>query len=115
MVGAAAARGDQLGAALAAALGDHPRVGDIRGLGLLRAVELVADRDSRAPFPRSDRVTERVVAACAEHGVLVYSSTGCADGTDGDLLVLGPPLVITEAEVDELVSRCAAAVRSVLD
>jgi adenosylmethionine-8-amino-7-oxononanoate aminotransferase len=114
LVAAAATRGAQLAAALAAALGDHPRVGDIRGLGLLRAVELVADRDSRTPFPRADRVTERVVAACAEHGLLVYSSTGCADGKDGDLLIFGPPLVITAAEVDELVDRCATAVRSVL-
>ncbi len=115
LVAAAAARGAQLGDALAAALGDHPRVGDIRGLGLLRAVELVADRDSRKPFPRAERVTERLVAACASHGALVYSSTGCADGTDGDLLVFGPPLVITDSQVDELVTRCATALRSILD
>lgn len=114
LVPAVEARGDHLGAALAASLGDHPRVGDIRGTGLLRAVELVADRDRRTPFPRAERVVERVVAACAEQGLLVYSSTGCADGTDGDLLVLGPPLVITHPQLDDLTTRLTAGIRTVL-
>lgn len=110
---AAAARAP-LGSALAGALGDHPNVGDVRGIGMLWAVELVADRPSRTPFPRAGRVVERVVAACQDAGALVYSSTGCADGTDGDLLVFGPPLVITEAQVDELAARCLTGLRSVL-
>lgn len=114
LVAAAASRGPRLGAALAAALGDHPNVGDVRGIGMLWAVELVDDRDTRTPFPRSARLVERVVAACAAEGALVYSSTGCADGTDGDLLVLGPPLVITEPQIDDLAARCATGLRSVL-
>lgn len=114
LVEASAERGVQLADALAAALGDHPHVGDLRGLGLLRGVELVADRGSRAPFPRADRVVEQVVAAARRRGVLLYSSTGCADGTDGDLVLLGPPLVITPAEVDEVVDGLAGAVVEVL-
>ena len=66
------------------------------------------------PFARSDRVVERVVAAGMARGVLLYSSTGCADGRDGDLVLLGPPLVITEPETDELASLTAAAIRDVL-
>ncbi|GAB4066742.1 aspartate aminotransferase family protein [Angustibacter speluncae] len=114
LVEASAERGAQLGEALAAALGDHPHVGDVRGLGLLRGVELVADRGTRAPFARADRVVEQVVAAARRRGVLLYSSTGCADGTDGDLVLLGPPLVITPTEVDEVVDGLAAAVVEVL-
>lgn len=114
LVEASAERGAQLADALAAALGDHPHVGDLRGLGLLRGVELVADRGTRAPFPRADRVVEQVVAAARRRGVLLYSSTGCADGADGDLVLLGPPLVITPAEVDEVVDGLAAAVVEVL-
>ena len=114
LVDAAARQGERLDAALRAELGGHPAVGDVRGIGLLRAVEFVADRGTRAPFPRADRVAERVVAACAEHGALVYHSTGAADGTDGDLILFGPPLVITDAQVDELVLRCGKAVRAVL-
>ena len=114
LVEAAQARGDQLGAALAARLGEHPRVGDVRGLGLLRGVELVADRGTRAPSARSERVVERVVDAARGRGVLLYSSSGGADGTDGDLLLLGPPLVITPDQVDELAAGVADAVTDVL-
>jgi adenosylmethionine-8-amino-7-oxononanoate aminotransferase len=76
------------------------------------AVELVADRATKAPFPRPARVTERAVAAARDRGLLLYSSTGCADGNEGDLVMLGPPLVITDAEVDELVELTAQAVEA---
>lgn len=114
LVHASDERGKQLDTALRARLGDHPHVGDVRGLGLLRGIELVADRDTRAAFPRSERVTERIVAAGKRRGVLIYSSTGCADGVDGDLLLLGPPLVISEAQTDELAALTAAAVHDVV-
>jgi adenosylmethionine-8-amino-7-oxononanoate aminotransferase len=114
LVERSATAGDLLGAELATHLGDHPHVGDVRGIGLLRGIELVADRTTRAPFPRADRVTERVVAACKDRGLLVYSSTGCADGTNGDLILLGPPLVITDEEISELATGLAAAVQAVL-
>ena len=76
-------------------------------------VELVSDRASKAPFPRADQVTERVVAAARERGLLLYSSTGHVDGRDGDLIMLGPPLVISDEECDLVVERTAAAVGSV--
>ncbi|TDD51516.1 aspartate aminotransferase family protein [Kribbella antibiotica] len=114
LVEAAAERGEQLGAELQKELGDHPHVGDIRGRGLLWAVELVADRETKAPFPRSERVAERIVAAAKERGVLLYHSTGCANGTEGDLLVFGPPLVITPAEVTEVAKGSANAIREIL-
>ena len=114
LVEASAKQGAALDSALRARLGEHPAVGDIRGLGLLIGVELVSDRESRTPFARSERVTERVVRAAKDRGLLVYSSTGCADGTEGDLLLLGPPLVVTDAEVEEIADLCAAAVTEVL-
>ena len=113
LVRASAERGKQLDAALRLELDDHPAVGDIRGIGLLRGIELVADRETARPFARSERVIERVVAAGKERGVLLYSSTGTT-GSDGDLILLGPPLVITEAQTDELASLTASAVRDVL-
>lgn len=114
LVDAAAQRGDQLDAELRAALGGNPHVGDIRGRGLLQAIELVADRTTKAPFARDERVAERIVAAAKERGVLLYHSTGCATGTDGDLLVFGPPLVTSPAQISEITQRCAEAVRDVL-
>ena len=114
LVQASRERGKQLDASLRAELGEHPAVGDIRGLGLLRAVELVSDRESKTPLSRSHRAVERIVAAGKKRGVLLYSSVGCVDGVEGDLVVLGPPLVITEGQVDELAALTAAAIREVL-
>jgi adenosylmethionine-8-amino-7-oxononanoate aminotransferase len=110
LVEAAEVQGKRLQAGLEGRLGGHPAAGDIRGLGLMVAVELVADRETRAPFPRSARITERAVAAARDRGLLLYSSTGCADGIEGDLVMLGPPLVVTDAEVDEMVELTAQAV-----
>ena len=70
---------------LTAALDDVPVVGDVRGLGMMIGIELVTDRDSKEPFPRPEQVTERVVAAAREAGLLLYSSTGHVDGANGDL------------------------------
>jgi hypothetical protein len=113
LVEASATQGKRLQAGLEARLGGHRHVGDIRGLGLMVAVELVADRATRAPFPRALRVTERTVAAARDRGLLLYSSTGCADGVDGDLVMLGPPLVATDAEIDEMVELTTTAVEAV--
>jgi len=114
LVSAAEVRGKQLDQALHEALGEHSGVGDIRGMGLLRGIELVSDRASKQPYARSERVTERIVAAGKDRGVLLYSSTGCADGVRGDLIVLGPPLVITEDQTAELAALAAAAITDVL-
>jgi adenosylmethionine-8-amino-7-oxononanoate aminotransferase len=107
-------KGELLRKELATALGDHPNTGDVRGLGLMVGVELVADIASKRPFPRTDAVAERVVAAAKERGLLLYSSTGCADGTDGDLIMFGPPFVITEEEIDEAVAITSAALAATL-
>jgi adenosylmethionine-8-amino-7-oxononanoate aminotransferase len=112
LVEAAEVKGKRLRAGLEARLGGHSCTGDVRGLGLLVGVELVADRATRAPFPRTARVAERAVATARERGLLLYWSTGCADGTEGDLVLLGPPLVVSDAEVDELVEGTAAAVEA---
>jgi adenosylmethionine-8-amino-7-oxononanoate aminotransferase len=99
LVEASATKGEQLLALATAAFGAHPAVGEIRGRGLMVGVELVADRATREPFPRTARIAESVVAAARERGVLLYSGTGNANGVDGDTILLGPPFVITEGEL----------------
>jgi adenosylmethionine-8-amino-7-oxononanoate aminotransferase len=110
LVEASATKGETLRALLDERLADHTNVGEIRGRGLLIGVELVADRETRAPFPRADRVTERVLRAARDDGLLLYSGTGLADGTNGDAILLGPPFVITEPELERLVDVLAAAI-----
>jgi adenosylmethionine-8-amino-7-oxononanoate aminotransferase len=111
LVEASATKGDRLLALLRDRLGDHPNVGDVRGRGLLAGVELVQDRETKAPFARSRKLVEGVVRTARERGLLLYSGTGNANGTDGDVIVLGPPFVITD---DEL-ARIADGIREALD
>ena len=94
-------------------LADAPAVGDVRGLGLLIGIELVRDRETNEPFRRADRAAERVLEAARESGLLLYSSTGHVDGTNGDLVVLGPPLSLSDEEASLLLERTVEAVRSV--
>ena len=112
LVEAAATKGDRLKALLDERLGNHPNVGEIRGRGLLLGVELVADRETREAFPREDRLTERVVRAGREAGVLLYSATGLADGTNGDALVLGPPFVVADDELVAIADRLTSAIET---
>ncbi len=114
LVAASAAKGEQLRGLLEARLGAHPHVGEIRGRGLLQGVELVADRETRLPIPRASRVTEAVMAAARDRGVLLYSGTGNANGTDGDQLLLGPPFVVTDDELVRIVDVLGAAIEQVL-
>lgn len=107
------ARSDDLGARLLArlreALVDRRVVGDVRGRGMLVGIELVADRATKAPFARSARTAERLIAAGRDRGVLLYPSTGGADGKNGDLVLVGPPFTVTETELDAIVDRTADA------
>jgi adenosylmethionine-8-amino-7-oxononanoate aminotransferase len=84
-------------------LHSHPHVGDVRGRGLMWGVELVDDVPTRTPFPRSAGWTAAVTAGCLKAGLIVYPSTGCANGVDGDAVMLAPPFVVTEAELGEMV------------
>jgi adenosylmethionine-8-amino-7-oxononanoate aminotransferase len=84
-------------------LRDHPHVGDVRGRGLLLGIELVADKATRRPFPRAEGRAEALAAAAFASGLLLYPSGGCATGTDGDVVMLAPPLVVSEAELAEMV------------
>jgi adenosylmethionine-8-amino-7-oxononanoate aminotransferase len=86
-------------------LADHPHVGEIRGKGLLLAIELVEDKATKRPFSRSDRVAERLARSARDRGLLVYPSSGCAGDGQGDLLMIGPPLIIRDEEIETLVDR----------
>lgn len=81
-----------------------PIVGEVRGLGLMRGVEIVADRNTRRPFPKAANAAAVVSEECTKRGLMVYPGTGMADGVDGDSFMVAPPLVVREDQVDEIVS-----------
>ena len=115
LVAASATKGERLLGLLRDRLADHPAVGEIRGRGLLVGLELVAERETRLPYPRAARVTEAVVGAARRRGVLVYSGTGNADGTDGDTILLGPPFIVTDDELVRIADVLAQAVSEAVD
>jgi adenosylmethionine-8-amino-7-oxononanoate aminotransferase len=108
LVARAARSGGHLRARLEAELAGHPHVAEIRGRGLLQAIEIVRDRATREPFPAARRATVAIVGAGLAHGAFFYPG-GC--GAAQDVVVLGPPLNASDAELDE----CAALLRKSLD
>jgi adenosylmethionine-8-amino-7-oxononanoate aminotransferase len=106
--------GALLGAELEAALGDHPNVGDIRGRGLFWGIEIVAERESRVPFPVREHVCWRVWQNAFDRGLVTYYSEGCANGIDGDLVMLGPPLTVNQAQIEEMVAILTSAFEDTL-
>ncbi len=97
---------------LGEALGSHPYVGDIRGRGLLRAVELVEDRATKRPFDPALKLHAKVKAAGMERGLMTYPMGGTIDGVHGDHVLLAPPFIATEAQLDTIVERLAAAIET---
>ncbi len=94
--------GNYLKDRLSALASEHPIIGDVRGLGLMQGVELVACKETRQPFPQQLEVTNRLKAVAFKRGLLVYPGAGCVNGRDGDAILIAPPLTITVKEVDEL-------------
>ena len=102
----AAAKGQYLIDSLQAALGDHSNVGNIRGKGLMCAVELVEDRATKQSFPATDQVGLQVHRAAIERGLF--------SRIKGDSYLLAPPIVTTNQQIDRIVESVAGAVREVL-
>ena len=107
-------QGAGLSKRLAARFGEHPNVGDIRGRGLFMALELVEDRATKAPFDPVLRLHSRVKVEAMAHGLMVYPMGGTIDGRRGDHVLLAPPFIVTDNDLDEIVDRLAVAVDAAL-
>ena len=99
---------------LDARFGNHPNIGDIRGRGLLVAMELVADRETKAPFDPGLVMHQRTKADAFDRGLLIYPSGGTIDGRSGDHVLLAPPYNVTDEELDTIVDLLAQTVDAVL-
>ena len=86
-------------------------VGDVRGMGLLWAVELVADRLTKEPFPAENKFASRVSECALRRGVLLYPMQGCADGRRGDHVMVAPPAVISPEEIRWAVQQLGEAIQ----
>ncbi len=110
LLDAVRAMGAVLRQRLEAAFGAHPNVGDIRGRGLLMAIELVADRTTKRPFDPALQLYLRVKAEAMARGLMVYPSGGTVDGRAGDHVLIAPPFIVTRDEIDMIVERLGDAV-----
>ena len=108
------ARGDYLAARLQDRLGNHANVGDIRGRGLFWGIELVADRATKATLDPTRKVHARVKKHAFERGLICYPAGGTADGVKGDHILLAPPFIIEEREIDTLVDLLGDAIDAAL-
>jgi adenosylmethionine-8-amino-7-oxononanoate aminotransferase len=94
---------------------DHPNVGDVRGRGLLAGIELVEDKEARSPFDRRLRLAESVAEVAQAAGLVVWPGSGQADGRNGDLILIGPPFIITEDEIALLTRLLRGAIEEATD
>lgn len=115
LVERAALRGTALRARLEARFGQHPHVGDIRGRGLFLGLELVQDRETKAPFDPARSLHAVVKRTAMARGLMIYPSGGTVDGAQGDHILLAPALTVSEAELDEIVARLALALDDALE
>jgi adenosylmethionine-8-amino-7-oxononanoate aminotransferase len=90
--------------------GNHPFVGDVRGRGLLQAVELVADRASKRPFDPGRKLHAEIKREAMARGLMVYPTGGTVDGASGDHVLLAPPFIVEQRTVDTIVERLGEAI-----
>jgi len=107
-------QGATLSAALHDRFGQHPHVGDIRGRGLFMGLELVEDRETKAPLDPARGTAAKIKKAAFEAGLICYPMAGTIDGKRGDHILLAPPFIIDDAQIGELADKLAGAVAAVV-
>ena len=107
-------RGASLTAKLQERFGNHHHIGDIRGRGLFQAIELVRDRATKAPFDPALRLHAHIKKQAMANGLMVYPMGGTIDGQRGDHVLLAPPFIVSDADLEAIVERLGSAVDTVL-
>jgi len=97
-------RGEQALKGLANLMEKHPIVGDVRGLGLMLGFELVKDQETKRPFESQQRVSKVFEDVALKRGLVTYPCTGTVDGVLGDMVLLAPPVIISEAQVNDILN-----------
>ncbi|WP_281968011.1 aspartate aminotransferase family protein [Roseovarius nanhaiticus] len=110
LLGRVQAQGSKLQSALQSALGQHAHIGDIRGRGLFRGIELVADRETKAPFDPSRSIAAQIKKEAFAAGLICYPMSGTIDGQQGDHVLLAPPFIISDDQIGELVDKLSGAI-----
>ncbi|NOZ42872.1 MAG: aspartate aminotransferase family protein [Alphaproteobacteria bacterium] len=108
-------QGDYLQKSLEAAFGDHPHIGDIRGRGLFRGLEIVADKVTKTPFADEKNITKRLKQATMTHGLICYPGGGSLRDNLGSHILLAPPFIVEPGHIDQLIDKLRAIFSDILD
>ena len=110
LVSRSAAMGERLLEMLRERFGDHPHIGDIRGRAMFRGLEVVADRETKEPFPPSWRLAARIKAKAMDNGLIIYPMGGTKDRFSGDHILLAPPFIMQESHMTELMDKLSRTI-----
>ncbi|NND91223.1 MAG: aspartate aminotransferase family protein [Granulosicoccus sp.] len=114
LLGAVNSMGEKLKSELSRQFGQHPHVGDIRGRGLFLGLEIEEDRDCKKPFAADRQIHKHIKKAAFDAGLICYPMGGTIDGQNGDHILLAPPFIISDSQIDEVVSKLDTAINSVV-
>lgn len=114
LVDRAARMGQKLDDGLKQAFGQHPNIGDIRGRGMFRGLEIIEDRDTKKPFDPKRGLHKALKKATFDAGLICYPMGGTVDGVQGDHILLAPPFLMDESHVDEITNKLQIALDKVL-
>ncbi len=106
--------GEGLSARLQDRFGQHPHIGDIRGRGLFQGLEIVEDRETKTPMDPAKKVNAKIKKAAFEAGLICYPMGGTVDGKTGDHVLLAPPFILKDTQLDELVDKLSTAIDAVI-
>lgn len=109
LVKRSAEMGDKLQSSLIDAFGQHPHIGDIRGRGLFRGIEIVENRETKKPFLPELGTHKKIKKAAFEAGLICYPMGGTVDGVNGDHVLLAPPFILEDSHIDEIVDKLSIA------
>jgi len=98
-------KGEYLQKNLEIKLSQHEHIGDIRGRGLFRGIEIVQDRSTKEPFPKDFNVAGKIKKKALDIGLICYPMQGTVDGIKGDHILIAPPFIINQDEINEISSK----------
>ncbi len=104
--------GNYLELALNETFGDHPHIGDVRGRGLFRALEIVEERKTKKPFDPALHINIKIKKITLNNGMICYPMGGTIDGEKGDHILLAPPFIVTKKDIDTIVSILETSLNS---
>ena len=114
LVTRSAEKGKKLSNMLESKFSQHPNVGDIRGRGLFQGIEFVEDREKKKPLDPGLKFATKLKMNAFEAGLICYPMSGTRDGKNGDHVLLAPPFIIEDTQLDELVEKLDTAITATL-